>query len=75
MFSEGVNIVETEEASNEDSECEESEEEVESEGGELVKVPQELPAKVEVKEPNELDHPTSRLGLDRTNALRSRATS
>src|SRR5262249_47719054 len=48
MFSEmGVNVVETEESS------EEGEEEAESESGELVEVQQKVPAKSEAKEPTE----------------------
>src|SRR6266566_3024777 len=48
MFSEmGVNVVETEKAS------EEADEEAESEGGELVEVQQKVPAKSEAKEPTE----------------------
>src|SRR6266700_1751598 len=56
MFTEmGVNVVETEEASQEGEEPreEESEEEAESEGGELVEVRQKVPAKSEAKEPTE----------------------
>jgi RNA polymerase primary sigma factor len=55
MFSEmGVNVVETEEASEEGEEQrEEAEEEPESEGGELVEVQQKVPAKSEAKEPTE----------------------
>src|SRR5207245_6930885 len=57
MFSEmGVNVVETEEASEEGEEPrEEAEEEVESESesGELVEVQQKVPAKSEAKEPTE----------------------
>ena len=53
MFSEmGVNVVETEEASD-DEEKEEAEEEPESEGGDLVEVQQKVPAKAETKEPTE----------------------
>jgi RNA polymerase primary sigma factor len=55
MFSEmGVNVVETEEAS-EDAEGarEETDEEAESESGELVEVQQKVPAKSEAKEPTE----------------------
>src|SRR5713226_7877769 len=53
MFSEmGVNVVETEEAS-EEGEREEPEEETESESGELVEVQQKVPAKSEAKEPIE----------------------
>ena len=52
MFSEmGVNVVETEEASEEGEEArEEADEEAESEGGELVEVQQKVPAKAETKE-------------------------
>src|SRR6266446_1609214 len=51
MFSEmGVNVVETEESSEEG---EEPREEAESEGGELVEVQQKVPAKSEAKEPIE----------------------
>src|SRR6266481_2467354 len=55
MFSEmGVNVVETEEPSEEGEEPrEEAEEEAESEGGELVEVQQKVPAKSEAKEPIE----------------------
>jgi len=55
MFSEmGVNVVETEEPSEEGEEArEEADEEVESEGGELVEVQQKVPAKAETKEPTE----------------------
>ena len=51
MFSEmGVNVVETEEPSEEGKE---PREEAESEGGELVEVQQKVPAKSEAKEPTE----------------------
>src|SRR4030088_1958658 len=52
MFSEmGVNVVETEEATEEGEEQrEEADEEPESEGGELVEVQQKVPAKSEAKE-------------------------
>ncbi len=55
MFSEmGVNVVETEEASEEGEEArEEADEEIESEGGDLVEVQQKVPAKAETKEPTE----------------------
>ena len=55
MFSEmGVNVVETEEASEEGEEQrEEADEEAESESGELVEVQQKVPAKSETKEPTE----------------------
>jgi len=55
MFSEmGVNVVETEEPSEEGEEArEESGEEAESESGELVEVQQKVPAKSETKEPTE----------------------
>src|SRR3989441_8368608 len=55
MFSEmGVNVVETEEPSEEGEEArEEADEEIESEGGELVEVQQKVPAKSEAKEPTE----------------------
>src|SRR5262245_58882587 len=55
MFSEmGVNVVETEESSEEGEEArEESDEEAESESGELVEVQQKVPAKAETKEPTE----------------------
>ena len=55
MFSEmGVNVVETEEASEEGEEQrEEADEEPESESGELIKVQQKVPAKSEAKEPTE----------------------
>src|SRR5689334_5852032 len=53
MFSEmGVNVVETEEAADEDEkEREEADDEPEAEGGELVEVQQKVPAKSEAKEP------------------------
>jgi RNA polymerase primary sigma factor len=64
MFSEmGVNVVETEEASEEEGEREEPEEEAESESGELVKVQQKLPAKSEAKEPIERTHDPVRMYL------------
>ena len=55
MFSEmGVNVVETEEASEEGEEQREvSDEEAESGSGELVEVQQKVPAKSEAKEPPE----------------------
>ena len=55
MFSEmGVNVVETEEASEDGEEQrEEPDEEAEAEGGELVEVQQKVPAKSEAKEPTE----------------------
>src|SRR5712691_2929965 len=55
MFSEmGVNVVETEDASEEGEEArEEADEEAESEGGELVEIQQKVPAKSEAKEPTE----------------------
>src|ERR1043165_1594412 len=55
MFSEmGVNVVETEEATEEgEEEAAEAEEEPESEGGDLVEVQQKVPAKSEAKEPTE----------------------
>ena len=54
MFSEmGVNVVETEEASEEEGEQQEQEEEPEAESGELVEVQQKVPAKSEAKEPAE----------------------
>src|SRR5438067_12086387 len=53
MFSEmGVNVVETEEATD-DEEREEAEEEPESDGGDLVEVQRAVPAKAETKEPSE----------------------
>jgi RNA polymerase primary sigma factor len=53
MFSEmGVNVVETEEATEEEGEREE-EEEAEPESGELVEVQRAVPAKAETKEPSE----------------------
>jgi RNA polymerase primary sigma factor len=53
MFNEmGVNVVETEEASDEEQR-EEPEEEAEAEGGELVEVQQKVPTKSEAKEPTE----------------------
>jgi hypothetical protein len=55
MFSEmGVNVVETEETSEEGAESrDEPDEEGESEGGDLVEVQQKVPAKAETKEPTE----------------------
>ena len=54
MFSEmGVNVVETEEASDEEGEREEPDEEPEAEAGELIEVQQKVPAKAEAKEPAE----------------------
>jgi len=55
MFSEmGVNVVETEEASDEEEAREEADEEPEPEGGELVEVQQRaVVAKVETKEPTD----------------------
>jgi RNA polymerase primary sigma factor len=54
MFSEmGINVVETEQASDDDGEREEPEEEAEDEGGELVEVQRAVPAKSEAKEPIE----------------------
>src|SRR6202795_1283421 len=55
MFSEmGVNVVETEEASeDEEQQREEPEEEPESVSGELIEVPHKVPAKAEAKEPAE----------------------
>jgi RNA polymerase primary sigma factor len=55
VFSEmGVNVVETEEASEEGEESrEEADEEAESEGGELVEVRPKVPAKVQAKEPTD----------------------
>jgi RNA polymerase primary sigma factor len=59
MFSEmGVNVVETEEASQEGEEQrEEADEEAESESGELVEVQQKIPAKSEATEPERTDDP------------------
>ena len=56
MFSEtGVNVIETEEASDEEGgeHQEPAEDEAELEGGELVEVQQKVPAKAEAKEPTE----------------------
>jgi RNA polymerase primary sigma factor len=54
MFSEmGVNVVETEEASEEDEQREDSDEEHEAESNELVEVQRATPAKTEAKEPTE----------------------
>src|SRR5437660_113578 len=55
MFSEmGVNVVETEEPSEDGEETrEEAEEEAESESGELVEIQQKVPAKSEANEPTE----------------------
>ena len=55
MFSEmGVNVVETEETSEEAEDVrEEADDEIESEGGDLVHVQQKVPAKTGTKEPTE----------------------
>jgi len=54
MFSEmGVNVVETEEASEDDEQREEPEDEPEPEGSELVEVKRSVPAKSEAKEPTD----------------------
>jgi RNA polymerase primary sigma factor len=54
MFSEmGVNVVETEEASDEEEQGEEPEEETESESAELVEIQRAVLAKSEAKEPTE----------------------
>jgi RNA polymerase primary sigma factor len=55
VFSEmGVNVVETEEATEDrEEQREDADEEAESEGGELVEVQQKVPAKSEAKEPTE----------------------
>src|SRR5438067_5427829 len=54
MFSEmGVNVVETEEAGEDDEQREEPEEEPEPESSELVEVQRSVPAKSEAKEPTE----------------------
>src|SRR5712692_9908269 len=54
MFSEmGVNVVETEEASDDEEQREEPEEEAEAESSELVEVARAVPAKTEAKEPTE----------------------
>jgi RNA polymerase primary sigma factor len=54
MFSEmGVNVIETEEASDDEDTREEEAPEEEAEGGELVEVQRAVPAKAEVKEPAE----------------------
>jgi RNA polymerase primary sigma factor len=54
MFSEmGVNVVETEETTEEEGEREEAEEEPEPDGGDLVEVQRALPVKAEAKEPAE----------------------
>jgi RNA polymerase primary sigma factor len=55
MLSEmGVNVVEAEQASNdEEKEREEADDEPEPEGGELVEVQQKVPAKAETKEPTD----------------------
>src|SRR5437867_8122248 len=65
MFSEmGVNVVETEEPSEDGEETrEEAEEEAESESGELVEVQQKVPAKSETKEPTERTDDPVRLYL------------
>src|SRR3981189_2672818 len=54
MFSEmGVNVVETEEASEDDEQREEHDEEPAPESSELVEVQRSVPAKTEAKEPTE----------------------
>jgi RNA polymerase primary sigma factor len=54
MFSEmGVNVVETEEATDDEEQREEAEEEAEPESSELVEVQRAVPAKAEAKEPAE----------------------
>src|SRR6516225_7120221 len=54
MFSEmGVNVVETEEASEDEEQREEPEEEAEPESSDLVEVQRAVPAKSEAKEPTE----------------------
>src|SRR5713101_1350931 len=54
MFSEmGVNVVETEEPSEDEEQREEPEEEAEPESSELVEVQRAVPAKTEAKEPTE----------------------
>src|SRR5437588_11984564 len=54
MFSEmGVNVVETEEASEDEEQREEPDEEAEPESSELVEVQRAVPAKTETKEPTE----------------------
>ena len=54
MFSEmGVNVVETEEASEDEEQREETEDEAEAESSELVEVQRAVPAKSEAKEPTE----------------------
>jgi hypothetical protein len=54
MFSEmGVNVVETEEASDDEEQREEPEEEAEAESSELVEVARAVPIKFEAKEPTE----------------------
>jgi RNA polymerase primary sigma factor len=54
MFSEmGINVVETEEAGDDDEQADEPEEETEDEGGELVEVQQKVLAKTRVSEPIE----------------------
>src|SRR5262249_49153378 len=49
----GVNVVEHEEAADEEKDREEADEEPEAEGSELVEVRQKVPAKSEAKEPAE----------------------
>src|SRR5256885_14000516 len=54
MFSEmGVNVVETEEASEDEEQREEPDEEAEPESSELVEVQRAVPAKSEAKEPTD----------------------
>ncbi len=54
MFSEmGVNVVQTEEASNDEEQREDSEEEAEAESSELVEVASAVPARSKLKQPTE----------------------
>ncbi|HYY39427.1 MAG TPA: RNA polymerase sigma factor region1.1 domain-containing protein, partial [Xanthobacteraceae bacterium] len=71
MFSEmGVNVVETEEPSEEGEETrEEADEEAESESGELVEVQQKVPAKSEAKEPTERTDDPVRMYLRETSSV------
>src|SRR6202048_4894262 len=64
MFSEmGVNVVETEETTEDEGEREEPEEEAEPDGGELVEVQRALPVTPEAKEPAERQEDPVRMYL------------
>jgi RNA polymerase primary sigma factor len=69
-FSEmGVNVVETEEVSEEEGEREEPEEEAETESGELIEVQRAVPAKSEAKEPTERTDDPVRMYLRETGSV------